>query len=157
MPDLSKLAASGRITIEASPEAVYDFISDVTHMGQLSLVCKRCWWDEGAGPRVGAWFTGHNVTPTHEVDTRCEIVAAERPREFTWIVGGRAEGAARWGYTFKPAGSGTEVEESWAMQRITPRLQDADEERVQAMATRTRSNIELSLATLKGIMESRSV
>jgi len=37
-------------------------------------------------------------------------VAAERGREFAWIVGGNL---ARWGFTLAPAQTGTTLTESW--------------------------------------------
>ncbi len=38
------------------------------------------------------------------------VVAAERGREFAFVVGGTW---IRWGYTFEPVEGGTEVTESW--------------------------------------------
>ena len=38
------------------------------------------------------------------------MVAADRGREFAWIVGGTL---ARWGFTLTPTGTGTTLTESW--------------------------------------------
>ena len=105
------LEHSDSIVIARSPEDLYDLVSDITRMGEWSPVCKACWWDEGASPRVGAWFTGRNELPERTWETRSEVVAADRGREFAWIVGGTF---ARWGYTFEPVDGGTSVTESWA-------------------------------------------
>ena len=43
----------------------------------MEPVCKACWWDEGAGPQVGAWFTGRNETPERTWETRSQVVAAD--------------------------------------------------------------------------------
>jgi ribosome-associated toxin RatA of RatAB toxin-antitoxin module len=51
------------IVVARAPEVLYDMVSDITRMGEWSPVCTAGWWDEGDGPRVGAWFTGHNETP----------------------------------------------------------------------------------------------
>src|SRR6266576_3628920 len=102
---MDNLRHSDSIVISRSPEDLYDMISDVTRMGEWSPVCKACWWDEGAGPEVGAWFTGRNELPERTWETKSEVVAADRGREFAWIVGGRF---ARWGYTFKAVDGGTE-------------------------------------------------
>lgn len=108
---MSDLTFSQSIVVDASPEAVYDLVSDVTRTGEWSPICQQCWWDEGASARVGDWFTGRNVTPTRTWETRSEVVAAERGREFAWIVGGAF---ARWGYTLEPTdGGGTTLTESW--------------------------------------------
>lgn len=98
------------IVVARAPEVLYDMVSDITRMGEWSPVCTAGWWDEGDGPRVGAWFTGHNETPERTWETRSVVVAAERGREFAFVVGGTW---IRWGYTFEPVEGGTEVTESW--------------------------------------------
>ena len=103
---------SDSIVISRSPEELYDMVSDVTRMGEWSPICKACWWDDGNSPRVGAWFTGRNELPERTWETRSEVVAADRGREFAFIVGGSY---TRWGYTFTPVDSGTRVTESWEL------------------------------------------
>jgi len=107
---MSNLTFSDSTVIARSPEDLYDMVSDITRMGEWSPVCRACWWDEGAGPEVGAWFTGKNELPERTWETRSEVVAAERGREFAFVVGGSF---VRWGYTFTPVDGGTEVTESW--------------------------------------------
>ena len=86
---------SGSVLVACPPEALYDLVSDVTRTGEWSPICEACWWDEGDGPRVGAHFTGRNVTPSRTWETRCVVVAADPGREFAWVVG---EDIVRWGY-----------------------------------------------------------
>jgi hypothetical protein len=107
---MSSLQYSESIVVARSPEAVYDMVSDVTRMGEWSPICTACWWDDGDGPRVGAWFTGRNELPERTWETRSQVVAADRGREFAFEVN---SGWVRWGYTFTPADSGTQVTESW--------------------------------------------
>src|ERR1044071_8309587 len=95
---VERLTHSYSIFIARSPEERYAMVSDVTRMGEWSPICKACWWDECAGPEVGAWFTGRNELPERTWETRSEVVAADRGREFAWKVAGRL---VRWGYTFK--------------------------------------------------------
>src|ERR1019366_10286039 len=90
---------SESIVIARPADVLYDMVSDVTRMGEWSPICKACWWDAGGGPRVGAWFTGRNETSERIWETRCEVVLAERGREFAFVVGGSW---VRWGYTFTP-------------------------------------------------------
>jgi hypothetical protein len=101
---------SESIVVASTAEALYDMVSDVTRMGEWSPVCKACWWDDGASARVGAWFTGRNELPERVWETRSQVVAAERGREFAFVVGGSL---VRWGYTFAPVDGGTRVTESW--------------------------------------------
>ena len=107
---MSSLQYSESIVVTRSPEALYDMVSDVTRMGEWSPVCKACWWDDGEGPRVGAWFTGRNELPERTWETRSQVVAADRGREFAFEVN---SGWVRWGYTFTAVDSGTQVTESW--------------------------------------------
>ncbi|MEO5652281.1 MAG: SRPBCC family protein [Marmoricola sp.] len=100
------------IVVEASAEALYDLVTDIGRTGEWSPVCVACWWDEadGAG-RPGSWFTGRNEIPGRTWETRSQVVAAERPAEFAFVVGGSF---VRWGYTFEPGpDETTAVTESW--------------------------------------------
>ncbi len=154
---MANLQHSDSIVIARSPEELYDMVSDVTRMGEWSPVCKACWWDEGASPRVGAWFTGRNELPDSSWEMRSEIVAADRGREFAFIVGGSY---TRWGYTFTPVAGGTSVTESW---EFLPGGAAMFEERfgsdAQAQAANraelARSGIPATLAALKETAEAR--
>ena len=99
------------ITVEASAETLYDLVSDITRTGEWSPVCTSCWWDDkvDAG-QLGTWFTGRNELPHRTWETRSQVVAAERGREFAWVVGGSL---VRWGYTLTPEGTSTTLSESW--------------------------------------------
>ena len=107
---MSDLKHSESIVVARSPEDLYDMVADITRMGEWSPVCRACWWDEGAGPEPGAWFTGRNELPERTWETRSRVVAAERGREFAFVVGGKY---VRWGYQFAPVDGGTEMTESW--------------------------------------------
>jgi hypothetical protein len=101
---------SDSIVIAGSPEELYDMVSDVTQMGKWSPVCTGGWWDEGASARVGGRFTGRNELGDRTWETLCEVVAADRGREFAFVVG---DAWTRWGYTFEPVDGGTKMTESW--------------------------------------------
>ncbi len=99
------------VTVQASAKTLYDLISDITRTGEWSPVCKSCWWDDEANAgQLGAWFTGRNELGHRSWETRSKVVAAERGREFAWVVGGSL---VRWGYTLTPADTGTILSESW--------------------------------------------
>lgn len=99
------------LVVEASAEALYDLVSDITRTGEWSPVCTSCWWDdEGEAGQVDAWFTGRNEDPHRTWETRSQVVAAERGREFAWMVGGSY---VRWGFTFVPTDAGTTLRETW--------------------------------------------
>ena len=109
---MDNLKYSDSIVVARAPQDLYDMVSDVTRMGEWSPVCKACWWDQGAGPEVGAWFTGHNELPERTWETRSQVVVANRGHEFAFVVGASS---TRWGYTFVPVDGGTEIIESWEL------------------------------------------
>ena len=116
---MDRLTHSDSAIVARSPEDLYAMVSDITRMGDWSPICKACWWDEGDGPRVGAWFTGRNELPERTWETRSEVVAADPGREFAWVVNvqptetSAGASVSRWGYTFEAVDGGTEVTESW--------------------------------------------
>lgn len=99
------------VEVQASAEALYDLVSDITRTGEWSPVCTSCWWDdEDNAGKVGSWFTGRNELPDRSWETRSQVVAAERGREFAWAVGGSF---VRWGYLLTPGVAGITLSETW--------------------------------------------
>jgi len=145
----------GSIVIACTPEDLYELVSDVTRMGGWSPVCKACWWDEGAGPRVGAMFTGRNELPERTWETRSEVVAADAGREFAWVV---AATGTRWSYAFEPVDGGTKVTESWdfppeAVAVFQERFGDGAEAQVADRSKLAESGIAATLQAIKATAE----
>lgn len=153
----TSLTFADSIEILATPEEVYATVSDVTRTGEWSPVCQECWWDEGDGPRVGAFFTGRNVTPDRTWETRCEVIAADEGRRFGWSVSG---GRVFWIYTLEPTERGTVLSESW---EFTPEGQAFFAERfgddapaeIEARRRTALEGIPTTLAAIKRVVESR--
>ncbi|MEH3153834.1 MAG: SRPBCC family protein [Gordonia paraffinivorans] len=151
---------SDSIVVDADPDTVYSVVSDVTRTGEWSPICEACWWDEGDepgpdGPREGAWFSGRNKTPSRTWETRSLVVAAERGREFAWLVGGKF---ARWGFLLRPVDGGTELTETWEFrddgiayfhEKYGEQAQDQIRDRIDA----AHSGIPATLARIKEIVE----
>ncbi len=155
---MDALRESGSIVIARSADELYDIVSDVTRMGGWSPVCKACWWDEGAGPRVGAMFTGRNELPDRTWETRSEVVAADRGREFAYVV--QATGT-RWGYAFAPVDGGTELTESWefpatAIAGFQERFGDDADNQIEQRRDLARTGIAATLAAIKQDAEGSS-
>ena len=75
------------VDIDASPEAVYALVSDVTRTGEWSPECRRCEWIEDAtGPAVGARFRGHNRYRWVRWSRLNEVLTADPGREFAFKV-----------------------------------------------------------------------
>jgi Polyketide cyclase / dehydrase and lipid transport len=152
---VSELRYSASVVVAASPEALYDLVSDVPRTGEWSPVCVACWWDEGAGPREGAWFTGRNVTADRTWETRSQVVAADRGREFAFVVGGSL---VRWGFTLTPVASGTELTESWeflpaGIARFGERYGDDAPAQIADRTRAAHEGIPATLAAIKRIAE----
>ena len=147
---MEKRTHSSSVVVRATPEAVYDLVSDVTRTGEWSVQCRACSWEGDGGPRVGAWFTGRNEAAGRTWETRSQVIAADRGREFAWLVGGRL---VRWAFTMEPAGDGTRLTESWeflpaGIAFFHERYGEAAEEQI---ADRTRAALEGIPATLDAI------
>jgi hypothetical protein len=106
------------VHMNATPDAVWDLVSDVTKIGRYSPETFEAEWTNGAtGPAVGATFRGHvkrnQKGPTYW--TECVVVTCEPGREFAFdvITGGKA--LNRWGYVIEPAGDGADVTESFQL------------------------------------------
>ena len=159
MTEALRIASS--IVIAASPEKLYDMVADLPRMGEWSPACTGATWDEGAGPEVGAWFTGHNKAVVdgneHVYDARCQVIAAERPVTIAWMQNGE-EGFAEWRYTFRAVEGGTEVTESWEAVKELPAAAGAtagmDPEKLRARMQRAfGAGIEQTLAALRAAVE----
>lgn len=150
------LTHADSIVIARSPADLYSMVADVTRMGEWSPVCRACWWDDGSGPSVGAWFTGRNELPGRDPwETRSQVVVASPGEEFAFVVGGTW---TRWGYTFTPADGGTLVTESWQMlpaglERFGQRFGDGAAAQVRDRFEAARAGIPATLRALKRAAE----
>lgn len=152
---MTELTLSDSISVAVPPDEVYALVSDITRMGEYSPICKACWWDDGAGPEVGAWFTGRNETPERTWESRSQVVAADSGRRFGWIVN---NGWVHWEYTFEPEGDGTKLTESWeflpaGIAGFHERYGDDAEAQIQQRHEAARSGIPATLAAIKKAAE----
>lgn len=120
--DASHFAFTRRAWVDAEPARVYDLVSDVSVIGRWSPNATDVTYDEGAGPRVGAWFSGRNLKGGREWTTRSQVVRADPGSVFTYVVGGADHGIVQWSWTCRPQGRGTVVEQSWQLLRLDPVL-----------------------------------
>lgn len=154
---MTELTYHESILIESPAEAIYDMVADVTRTGEWSPVCTSCWWDDPQeGAVVGAWFTGHNESPDRVWETRSEVVAADRGREFAFIVGGTV---VRWGYKLTEVEHGTELTESWdllpgGVTFFEDKFGASAEEELAKRVTAAHTGIPATLAAIKRIAES---
>jgi Polyketide cyclase / dehydrase and lipid transport len=156
MAGMSNLTFADSVVVARPVRAVYDLVSDITGMGKWSPICRACWWDDGAGPEAGAWFTGRNELDGRTWETRSQVTAAEPGREFTFLVGGAL---VRWTYRFEAAGPGTVLTEEWeflpaGIERFHERYGDEAQAQIDQRAAAARHGIPVTLAAIKQAAES---
>jgi uncharacterized protein YndB with AHSA1/START domain len=110
------------VHMAASPEKIWDLVSDVTKIGRYSPETFEAEWLDGAtGPVVGAKFRGHvkrnGKGPIYW--TTCVVSASEPGRTFAFGVGAPDKPLNIWSYELEPNGDGTDVTESF---HLTPTL-----------------------------------
>lgn len=156
-----EMRGKASVHIEAAPEAVYALISDVTRMGEWSPECEGGSWIDGAAPAVGAQFHGRNRRGDNEWTTPNTVIAAERGREFAWVVGTPDFRVCTWRFSLKPENGGTTVTESFELgvEEVGFRaavLEHPEEERPHLVRARTDQlldDIRHTLASLKETAE----
>lgn len=140
--------------IEASPEVIYDLVTDVSRMGDWSPECVQGEWLEGtAAPAVGARFMGRNRHGFARWSNKPRVTAADRGREFSFVVPDPlGHDTTRWTYRFEPVATGTEVTETFELLRDLPlylRLSDRWFMGVQDRKADLESNMRATLQALK--------
>ncbi|MEV4613169.1 SRPBCC family protein [Kitasatospora sp. NPDC049258] len=116
--DASDFTFTRRAWVDAAPARVYDLVSDVSAIGRWSPDASDVTFDLGAGPRVGAWFSGRNHKDGRRWTTRSQVVRADPGAAFAFVVGGAEDGIVHWSWAFHPRGRGTVVEQSWQLLRL---------------------------------------
>lgn len=108
--------ATGEVSIDATPEAVYRLVSDPVLMAGFAEELYKARWLRGAtGPAVGNWFAGTNRNGWRRWVTHAEITEASPGRRFAYRV--RAQffmPISRWEYEITPEGAGCRLSvKSW--------------------------------------------
>ncbi|MGH3733011.1 MAG: SRPBCC family protein [Acidimicrobiales bacterium] len=114
------------IAIEATPEAVWGVISDVTRVGEWSGECQGCVWVDGFhAVAPGARFRGRNRRGGLRWTRVNEVVAVDAPHELVWITvpSGPYLDSVEWRLSLTADAEGTLVRESFRVLRI-PRLME---------------------------------
>lgn len=98
--------------IEAPPEWVWRFVSDIRMMPELSAELVAVEWLDGVtGPAVGHRFLGRSAHEAlGEWETISTVVEYEEPRVFAWAVGA-PDPWSIWRFTLRPEGTGTVLEQ----------------------------------------------
>jgi hypothetical protein len=118
-----KLGDEVTVWMDASPEEVWDLVSDVTRIGEFSPETFEAKWTRGStGPEVGAFFAGHvkrnGVGPIYW--SPCQVTACEPGAVFEFAVGTDSFTLNNWGYRLAPRDGGTDVTEYFRLEASLP-------------------------------------
>lgn len=105
------------VLIEATPERIYDAVSDVSRMGEWSPEATGGEYLTSGPVVVGSRFRGTNRNNRRKWSTVCTVVAAEPGRRFAFEVRAVGGPISRWEYDLTEEGGGTRVVEIWTDQR----------------------------------------
>ena len=107
---------TGQVPVDmaATPQQVWDLVTDVTRIGEFSPETFEGKWTRGStGPEVGAHFAGHvkrnGVGPTYWSPckvTVCDPPGGEGPAIFEFSVGTDSVQLNNWGYRIESDGAG---------------------------------------------------
>lgn len=97
------------ISIDAPPERVWEYVSDIHLMPKLSTELQEVeWLGSAAGPEPGNRFLGRNAHGSlGSWETVSTIVDCDAPERFTWAVGDPSFPSSLWRFTLAPQGDGT--------------------------------------------------
>lgn len=107
------------VHMAAAPEPIWDLLSDVTRVGELSPeTFEGEWTGDATGPAPGARFRGHvkrnGRGPTYW--TNCRVTECEPGRTFAFDVLGPGDRVVNsWRYDLVAADGGTDVTESFRL------------------------------------------
>ena len=147
--------------IEASPQRVWELVTDIVLMGRWSPEYDGgTWLDEAAGVAVGARFRGRNKREGREWESVSTVVEAELGKSFAWAVGDPSNAAATWRFVLTYEGSGTRVRQHVelgpgpsGLTRRIGEVPDREEEVIAARVDEHQRNMQQTLGGLKNAAE----
>jgi Polyketide cyclase / dehydrase and lipid transport len=143
------------IEINASPEAIYDLISDLPRMGEWSPENIGGEWQDGGNGKVGDRYIGHNRAGDRSWSVPVLITTADRGRCFEFVTRPDEGPYVRWTYRLEPSEAGTRVTEVWDVEQLPPALQDRTQEQLDERSQATEAGMATTLAALKATAEGR--
>jgi hypothetical protein len=143
----------GSIEINASPEVVYELVSDLPRMGEWSPENIGGEWQDGGSGNVGDRYIGHNKAGDRSWSVPVMVTIADRGRCFEFVTRPDEGPYVRWTYRLEPNGSGTRVTEIWDVEQMPPALQSLSQEQLDERSRNTEAGIAATLAGIKAAAE----
>lgn len=163
MRHADKPTVEDELHIEATPERVWSFVTDLPLLVTFSQELQAVEWEDGSGgpPRTGRRFVGTSRNEHFgEWQTTSTVTECDEPRALAWSVGDLDEPNTSWRFTLRPDGAGT-VLSQWAQLGTGPsgitiviaRMPDKEERIVQRRIEEFRTAIRTNLQGIKELAE----
>jgi hypothetical protein len=141
------------IEIHASPEAVYDLISDLPRMGEWSPENIGGEWQNGGSGKVGDRYIGHNRAGDRSWSVPVMVAVADRGRCFEFVTRPDEGPCVRWTYRLEPTADGTWVTEVWDVEQLPASLQGRTQDQFDERSRVVEAALATTLAALKATAE----
>lgn len=138
-------------SLNASPEAVYDMVSDLTRHGEWSSQNVGGEWVDGGTGKVGDWFEGKNKAGDMEWTANVEITEATPGSEFGFWTLGKKENVCHWSYAMEAEGSGTKLTQHYSIYKLPDAI--ANGVGLDAWSNAVAAGMETNLAAMKQTAE----
>ena len=145
---------SATVRVEASPEAVFSYLTNLELLPGLSPENVRCeYLDEATELAVGVKFRGYNEAKAidYKWHADCEVTVLEPNREFAYEVPPNFEHSTKWPYTVEPDGTGSIVTERFNAPLLA--LPDIYPGRIEGRRDNLEKACETTMANLKAALE----
>lgn len=112
---------SRSVDVAATPQRVWELVSDLPAMGEYSPENTGGRWVRGAtGPAPGAVFRGRNRRGLHRWSTRCTVTRCDPGRSFAFAVAAPLGlPVSQWSFDLDPTEHGCRLTETWTDRRGT--------------------------------------
>ncbi len=154
MSQKSATQGSATVRVEASPEAVYAYLTNLELLPGLSPENVRCeFLDDATELAVGVRFRGHNEARAidYKWHADCEVTVLEANREFAYEVPPGFEHATTWSYTIEPDGTGSIVTERFDAPMLA--MPDVYPGKIEGRRDNLEKACEITMARLKEALE----
>lgn len=145
------------VEINASPERVWQLISDISLPAKFSPEFQGAMWLDGATePALGARFEGHNKHPAiGEWTTTSVVTAADPGREFSYAVTDADSPSASWWFFIEPNGRGVVLRQKMQIgpgdSGLTPAIKAMPEKEERIIERRLQEHQANMQATVEGV------
>ena len=150
--DTSATGGSASVRVDASPEAVFAYLTDLSLLPGLSPENVRCEFLDGATElSVGVKFRGHNKARDYEWHADCVVTVLEANRAFAYDVPPGFEHTTTWSYEIEADGEGSIVTERFNAPMLA--MPDVYPGTIEGRRDNLEKGCEMTMANLKQALE----